>query len=207
MTQSLLVFVPLRVEAAALRAAPGWRVLRTGMGPARARIAAARGLAVDDAVAVAVVGVCAAVSPDLKPGDIVCATELRREGADPVEAPASALLATLLRRQGLRAHVGPLVSTDHLTGPEERRRLEADGVLAVDMESAWLAEAAAGRPFAVLRVVVEPAGRRLADLRTIPAGIRALANLRRACPALGEWADEVAASHIPESLPRELALR
>jgi 4-hydroxy-3-methylbut-2-enyl diphosphate reductase len=207
MTQWLLVLVPLRVEAAALRPAPGWHVLRAGMGPARARIAAARGLAVEEAVAVAVVGVCAAVSPDLKPGDIVCATELRRDGAEPVEAPVSALLATALRRRGLPAHVGTLVSTDHLAGPEERRALEQDGVLALDMESAWLAEAADGRPLAVLRVVVEPAGRKLVDPRTIPAGLRALLNLRRACPALAEWAREVAPSSIAESRPRELAAR
>jgi 4-hydroxy-3-methylbut-2-en-1-yl diphosphate reductase len=204
MTQTLLVLVPLRVEAAVLRAAPGWRVLRTGMGPARARIAAARGLAVEDAVAVVVVGVCAAVSPLLEPGDIVCATELRREGAEPVEAPASASLATVVRRHGLRAHLGPLVSTDHLAGPGERRRFEDDGVLALDMESAWLAKAAAGRPLAVLRVVVEPAGRRLADLRTIPAGIRALVNLHRASAALAEWADTIEPSTIPDSLPLEL---
>ncbi len=46
----LLVFVPLRVEAVALGRRPGWRVLRSGMGPARARIAAARGLGVEGAV-------------------------------------------------------------------------------------------------------------------------------------------------------------
>jgi 4-hydroxy-3-methylbut-2-en-1-yl diphosphate reductase len=180
-------------------------VLRTGMGPARARIAAARGLAVD-AVGVAVVGVCAAVSPDLRPGDVVCATELRREGAEPVAAPASALLAPALRRDGLRVHVGPLVSTDHIASPAERRRLEQDGVLALDMESAWLAEAAAGRPLAVLRVVVEPSGRRLYDPRTVSAGIRALVNLRRAGAALAEWADGIASSRIPESLPVELVV-
>ena len=92
MTSELLVFVPLRIEAAALKGQPGWTVLRSGMGPARARIAAARGLAVD-AQAVAVVGLCAAVAPELRAGDVVCATELRREGAEPVPVPGSALLA------------------------------------------------------------------------------------------------------------------
>jgi len=206
MTQAVLVLVPLRVEAAVLRTAPGWRVLRTGMGAARSRKAAARGLAVD-AAAVVVVGVCAAVSPDLRPGDIVCATELRREGTDAVETDGSDLLATAIGRQGLRAVAGPLVSTDHLTGPKGRGRLEHDGVLALDMESAWLAEAAGGRPFAVVRAVVEPAGRRLADPRTVPAGIRALASLRRACPAIAEWAADVASSRIPDEPVRELAAR
>jgi 4-hydroxy-3-methylbut-2-enyl diphosphate reductase len=204
MTQTLLVLVPLRVEEAALRAAPGWHVLRTGMGPARARIAAARGLAVEDAAAVAVVGVCAAVSPELRAGDVVCATEVRREGAEPIATSGSEVLAASVRRQGLRALVGPLVSTDHIASRAQRHDLESGGVLAIDMESAWLAEAAGDRPLAVLRVVVEPAGRRLADPRTIPAGIRALAHLRRACPALVDWAEAVVSNRIPEPVP-ELA--
>jgi 4-hydroxy-3-methylbut-2-en-1-yl diphosphate reductase len=170
------------------------------MGPARARIAAARGLGVEGAYAVVVAGVCAAVSPDLEPGDVVCATELRREGVEPVLVPGSALLTAALRRHGLLTHAGPVISTDHIAGIEERRRLQGSGALALDMESAWLAEAAAGRPFAVLRVVVETAGRGLADIHTVPAGIRALATLRRARPALAEWADEVASKDVPDLL-------
>jgi Nucleoside phosphorylase len=83
----LLVFAALRLEAAALPNVPGWTVLRTGMGPARARIAAARGLAVESP-AVAIAGVCGAVSPELRAGDVVCATELRREDGDPIIVPA-----------------------------------------------------------------------------------------------------------------------
>jgi 4-hydroxy-3-methylbut-2-enyl diphosphate reductase len=202
MTQSLLVLVPLRVEAAALRVAPGWRVLRTGMGPARARIAAARGLAHDGAAAVAVVGVCAAVSADLRAGDIVCATELRRDGAEPVEVPGAERLASAVRRHALRALTGPILSVDHLAGPAEREALADTGALALDMESAWLAEAAAGRPLAVLRAVVEPAGRHLADPRTAAGALRALAHLRRACAALAEWAEQLETIPVPE---RELA--
>src|SRR5262249_46138345 len=82
---TLLVLVPMRIEELALGRRPGWRVLRAGMGPERARIAAARGLAVE-ADAVAIAGVCGAVSPELRPGDVVAATELRAEGADPVAA-------------------------------------------------------------------------------------------------------------------------
>jgi 4-hydroxy-3-methylbut-2-enyl diphosphate reductase len=63
-----------------------------------------------------------------------------------------------------------------------------DGILGVDMESAWLASGAAGRPFAVVRVVVDEAGRRLADPRLAIAGPRALRSLRRVGPALAEWA-------------------
>jgi 4-hydroxy-3-methylbut-2-enyl diphosphate reductase len=204
MTQRLLVLVPLRVEASALRTGPGWHVLRSGMGPARAQIAAARGLAVTDAVAVAVVGVCAAVSPGLRPGDVVCATEVRRAGAEPIETDRAELLASAVRSLGLRALVGPIVSTEKLSRRDERRRLDQEGVLAVDMESAWLAAAAAGRSLAVLRVVVEPAGRHLVDPRTVSTGLRALANLRRACPALTEWSNAITSTDIPVPEPPAL---
>ena len=183
MPDELLVFAPLRIEAAVLPKREGWTVLRTGMGRHRARIAAARGLAVE-ARAVAVVGVCAAVSPDLRAGDVVCASELRVEGAAPLPAPGAERVAAALRQRGLRAHVGPILSTDRIADADERRGLRGAGILAVDMESAWLAAAADGRPLAVVRVVVETADRNLLDVRTPAAGIRALRNLRRAAGAL-----------------------
>ena len=188
----------------------GWTVLRSGMGPRRARIAAARGLAVD-AGAVVIVGLCAAASPDLRAGDVVCATELRRDGALPVTAPDSALVAAALRRRGLSVHVGPILSVDHVTTASERRAFHDAGVLAVDMESAWLADAADGRPLAVIRVVVESAERELRDPRTIAASIRALRNLRRVAGALAEWRAPNAPVHtwsamnapLQSKLPRE----
>jgi len=193
---SLLVLVPMRVERIALGSRPGWATIGSGMGPERARIAAARGLAVG-APAVAVAGVCAAAAPGLRAGDVVVATELRRDGADPVETAAAMPLLYALRARGLTAHAGPVFSTRQIAPPDERDRLAAEGVLAVDMESAWLVAAAAGRPLAVLRVVVEPAGRRLADLRTLVAGTRALANLRRVAAPLDEWARASATSDEP----------
>ncbi|MGH3002110.1 MAG: 4-hydroxy-3-methylbut-2-enyl diphosphate reductase, partial [Gaiellaceae bacterium] len=48
---------------------------------------------------------------------------------------------------------------------------------------------AGGRPLAVVRVVVEARGRRLADARTVAAGIVALRNLRRASGVLAEWTE------------------
>jgi 4-hydroxy-3-methylbut-2-enyl diphosphate reductase len=154
------------------------------MGRARARTAAARALAVD-ARAVAVAGVCAGVDPNLRAGDIVCATELRREGAEPIAVPGSVLLAAKVRRRGLRVHLGPMRSTGWLAGPDARRNLDE---LAVDMESAWLAEGAGGRPLAVLRVVADKADRHLLDPRMLVEGTRALMSLRRASPALADWA-------------------
>jgi 4-hydroxy-3-methylbut-2-enyl diphosphate reductase len=198
---SLLVLTPLRIEAAAVGGAQARRLLRSGMGPARARVAAARALAVD-ASGVAVAGLCAAVDADLRAGDVVLASEVRRAGAPSVAVPGSALLAATLRRRGLRVHVGPILSVDRVLSRAERRRLAAEGVLAVDMESAWLAHAADGRPLAVLRVVVESADRDLRDPRTVVAGIRALASLRRARAALTEWADAIAPRRVLLAGPR-----
>ena len=56
------------------------------------------------------------------------------------------------------------------------------GALAVDMESAWLAAAADGRPLAVVRVVVETPGRELSTRAPPSPASRALAALRRATP-------------------------
>src|SRR5215467_1374000 len=113
MPDALLALVPLRLEQAALGRRRDWKVLHTGMGPERARIAAARGLAVD-APAVAVIGVCGAVSQELRAGDVVCATELRRTHAEPVGSPDSALVADALRSRGLRVHVGAILCVDRI---------------------------------------------------------------------------------------------
>jgi 4-hydroxy-3-methylbut-2-enyl diphosphate reductase len=184
---SLLLLAPMHVEAAAVRRAP--RVLRTGMGPQRARIAAARGLAID-ASAVAVAGICAGIAPKLVTGDVVCPSELRTTDGAAV-AVESAALVSALRELGLRVHVGPLLSVDHIAGAGEREALRETGVLALDMETAWLAGAAAGRPFAVVRVVADGAGRRLVDPRFLVDIGKALTVLRSAVPALEAWAAEV----------------
>src|SRR5205085_10305993 len=57
-------------------------------------------------------------------------------------------------------------------------------------------------PRAVLRVVVERAGRELRDPRTFSAGVRALANLRRAREALQEWSAAVAPRRVLLAGPR-----
>ena len=83
---ALLVLAPLRIEQLALGEPAGASVMRTGMGPDRARIAAARALA-HDARALAVAGLCAGVAPELRAGDVLCATEL----VDEEEGPEAAL--------------------------------------------------------------------------------------------------------------------
>ncbi len=197
---SLLVLAPLRIEQLALGEHAGSSVLRTGMGPDRARIAAARALA-HSAGALAVAGLCAGIDPVLEAGDVLCATELVDEHGVRTAVPGSSLLVAALRRRGLRVHVGPLASTTRILGPAERA-LRTDGVLAVDMESAWLAAGAGGRPLAVVRVVADIAGRHLADPRMAIAGPRALRSLRRVSGALTEWAGAVAPRTLLLAGPR-----
>ena len=187
----VLVLAPLVVEEAALRGSG--RILRTGMGRRRARIAAARALAIE-ARSVVVAGVAGGVAPGLLPGDVVCATHVRGDDGTEAAVPGSALLAEALERQGLRVHIGAMASTSRLLPPAERAQL--DGVLAVDMESAWLAAAAGERSFAVLRAIADPAGRRLADPRIVPEGVRALQSLRRCRAAIVDWA--AANTHAPD---------
>jgi 4-hydroxy-3-methylbut-2-enyl diphosphate reductase len=119
-----------------------------------------------------------------------------------VELPGSALVVAGLRRRGLTVHVGPMASVAHVARPEERARLGEQGVLAVDMESAWLADAAGDRPFAVVRVVTEPAGRALVRPSLLRDGPRALARLRKVRAALVDWAEAVGGRRVVLAAPR-----
>jgi 4-hydroxy-3-methylbut-2-enyl diphosphate reductase len=183
---SLLVLAALRIETLALGDIADAHVLRTGMGPDRARIAAARAQA-SDAAAVAVAGLCAGVAPGLRAGDAICASELVTADGTRIAVTRNPFLEEALGRRGLRVHVGPMFSAQRILGPTDRKALP-DGILGVDMESAWLAPGAAGRPFAVIRVVVDAAGRRLADPRLALEGPRALLRLHRVGAALADWA-------------------
>ena len=190
--QSLVVLAPLWLEARALRPAlPGATVLRSGIGPARARRAAqdvAQRVPAPRAVAVA--GVCGSLDPRLAPGDVVIASELRGAGA-PRTLESAKPLARALEARGIAVHLGPILSLDHVGRRAERESLAATGALAVDMESAWLAALADELPFAVLRVVSDGPGHELFSTRVFANGIRALRALRAAAPALATWADSL----------------
>jgi 4-hydroxy-3-methylbut-2-en-1-yl diphosphate reductase len=164
-----VVLAPLRVEAWALGAR------RTGMGVREAAV---------DGRAVVIGGLCGAVDPSLRPGDLVIASEVRVEGNEGEPIRCATDLAEVLG-----ARVGPIVSLDHVAGPAERATL--GDALAVDMESYWLVRSAGDRPVTVVRAVVDRAGRRLLDPRTLVAGPKGLLALRRAAPALRAWAPTI----------------
>jgi len=106
-------------------------------------------------------GIAGGLDPALKSGDLVVGSAVRWEGesfaAD--AAWASHLLAAISSaRAGTIAAVGRIAAT-----PEAKRALYQDGGAVVDMESGAMARvcAQAGKPFAVLRAVADPAGRGL----------------------------------------------
>ena len=174
----MIVLAALRSEQAALRLG-GVRAVRTGMG--------VKAVAPElDGLPVAVAGVCGAVDPALEPGDVVVATELL-DDTQSISLPGAAALARGLARRGLRVWTGPIYTADRILDPAERAELQTRGVLAVDMESTRLVPLN-GQPFAVVRTVVDVAGRRLIDPRMLTAGVRGLAALRKVAPALEEWA-------------------
>ena len=198
-----VICTPLRAERAALRPAlPTTRLVRTGMGPARsvASLAALR-RTWPGPVPVLVAGVGGGLVAELRPGDVVVASEVRG-GPQPVPCPSGPLLAGALRRLGLPVHLGPVVTSPRLVGGATRQALAATGALAVDMESAYLADAAAGGPFAALRVVVDTPGRPLPRPGTPRRGALALRALRRAGPAIEQWAAATGAREILLAAPR-----
>src|SRR5205814_10683412 len=89
--------------------------------------------------------------------------------------------------EGVPVSRGPIVSVPKMSRGRERARLGEDGSIAVDMESAWLASAAAGRPFAALRAVVDTPSQELVRFSTMPNGIKAYRALGRAVRALESW--------------------
>ncbi len=182
----LLVCAPLAVEALALTyASDHVRVVRTGMGAARSR-KAAKSLAHEPARAVVVAGFGGALDPSLEPGDVVVADAV--SSPDGRSSCQSESLAGALRAAGLRVFVGTIACRDHIVRGDERRELFEQGACAVDMESAWLAAAASGRPFSVVRAVVDTPRDELSRIvSTIRGGTRSFKALARIGRALAGW--------------------
>ena len=142
----LLVLSPLRLEANAVRRGftqPTSRVLHTGMGATRARKSVQKGQPTPFRGGVVVMGTAASLSDDLHPGDLVVATEVS-DGETTLPLPGADLLAAELRRAGLTARAGRLITVQKLVRPAERKRLAAAGYIAADMESAALVAAIRG---------------------------------------------------------------
>jgi 4-hydroxy-3-methylbut-2-enyl diphosphate reductase len=199
----LLICTALGIEARALRhglpaGPPDTTVLRTGIGPARAGRTAEVAGGFD---ALAVAGFGGALDDGLRPGDVLVADEVRF-GDRVFACPSAPLLAGELGRAGISAHVGPLVTCDRVVTGDERRRLAGTGARAVDMEAGPLARAADGRPFAVLRVIVDTPGRPLLRPATVRGGLAARTVLGEVGPVLARWAAAAGPRRVLLASPR-----
>jgi 4-hydroxy-3-methylbut-2-enyl diphosphate reductase len=184
----ILVGAPLRLEQLAIKlGAARLRTSHTGMGPKRSKAAVAS-LKADPAAGLVVMGVCGGLDGSCQPGEVIVAEELL-DGEHPCErrlaCPSAEPLASALESRGLKVKRATVVSMSRIVHGEERARLRERGALVVDMESVWLAEAAADRPFAVIRVVADTASREVTrPLMTLVGAWRAALSLRRTAATL-----------------------
>jgi adenosylhomocysteine nucleosidase len=139
-------------------------------------------------------GLAGGLDPKLAAGAVVAPRRVRTLEGSPIAVAATwhARLAPLGAELALET--GDLLTTDKaLESPEAKRAAAAaSGAVAVDMESAGVAEAAAraGLPFIALRVVVDGAGDALpegAERWIDERGNRRLAPTLRAVVSVKQW--------------------
>ncbi len=124
----------------------------TTMGTRAARDVTRRVLDAAEVEHVIVIGVCGAIDPRLAIGALIAPMEVRDEASGATYRP---LALDAAPRSGV------LLTTDVLhSDPATIARLAADGVLAVDMETAAIAAACAARgvPWSVYRAISDRAG-------------------------------------------------
>ncbi|MBA3494464.1 MAG: purine phosphorylase [Gammaproteobacteria bacterium] len=131
----------------------------SGIGQARARQAAEM-LVAQGARALLSWGTAGALASALRSGDVIVPDTIQVSAVScPVDAAWRARLAARLE-QHLTVHTGAILHTANvISTPDEKRMLfERTGALAVDMESAAVAQVARGAkiPFAILRAIVDP---------------------------------------------------
>lgn len=176
------------------------RIHKTGMGRTRSHAAVFK-LRNDPAVALVVMGVCGGLDETCEPGDVVVAEELfDGEQIDEdrrLACPSACSLGEALERRGVVVRRGSVVSVARIAHGEKRMELRERGAIAVDMESAWLAAGALGRPFAVIRVVADTPSREVTrPLLTLAGATRAALSLRRTAAALEDVVRELGAHTV-----------
>lgn len=164
MDNTLVGFVVgMRSEAALLPAV--YPIACSGGIPAKAKRLAEELLAAGASGLVSF-GIAGGLAPMLRPGDLVIAAGVATNDGRTLATDPAWLLQLLERLPGA---VSGLIYGDVAIAatPERKSQLYATtGALAVDLESAGVATVchAAGKPFAVIRAVADPANRRLPSL-------------------------------------------
>ncbi|MGO9322223.1 MAG: hypothetical protein ACLQBY_15675 [Solirubrobacteraceae bacterium] len=194
----LLVAAPMRIEAALISSASRRAVVRkTGMGPRRSKAAAGELAGVSaGASAMLVLGFCGGLDASSVPGEVIVAQDVyaasdEGHAEERVRCDLHSQLVHHLTGRGLKVRTGDVVCVSRLALGERRAELHAGGAIAVDMESVWLAAGAGGRPFGVVRVVLDSPEHELLRVRAAAGALRAALALRRVAGALHEWAPGV----------------
>jgi 4-hydroxy-3-methylbut-2-en-1-yl diphosphate reductase len=189
----IVVAAPLAIEQLLIRSgARGAHVRKTGMGPEKS-LAAVAALADEPADALLVLGFCGGLDEHSRPGEVIVADEVLAtddEGHEAVRADCDGAeqLTEALVASGLAVRRGPIVGVGKIATGERREQLRAAGALAVDMESAWLAAGAAGRPFAVVRVVLDSPSHELFRVQAVGGALAAAQALRKVSAiAVQDW--------------------
>jgi len=203
---SAVIAAPLFTEATALRwglrrvggSSADVEVRQVGQGPWPRDVLACSGVG-----PVLVAGVCGALLPDLRPGDVVVPAEVRGADGSVRLLPGSALLAAEIARAGYRVHTGPLVQAAGLVhGRAAREELAATGACAVDVESGAILAAAGDVPVAVVRVVVDTPDLPLLRPGTPVRGFAALRTLAALTPILTRYLDACGPRQLLMASPR-----
>jgi 4-hydroxy-3-methylbut-2-enyl diphosphate reductase len=180
-----VVAAPMRLEAWLIgRGAPRLAVHRTGIGPHRARAAAAE-LSARRPSSLIVMGLAGGLEDGSQPGEVIVPDELLDGQGGRTACAGADTLAAALGNVGIAVRRGAVVSVPRFAVGEERARLRGLGAIAVDMESVWLAPGAAGGLFGVVRVVADTPAREVwRPWLTATGLVTASLALRRAAAAI-----------------------
>lgn len=152
----------------------GLLLTRTGVGPDHAETTAHRLFEEGPVAAALSLGVAGGLSPHVRTGDLIVGDRvILRRGSGQVSREDTGVrlnsfacdpglqdaAGTALERWDSRYYRGPILTVDHIvpTAQEKRRLAAESGAIALDMESAAVASAAAARsiPFLAVRGVLD----------------------------------------------------
>lgn len=158
--ESQTIKKPATLTRAHFRGVPLW-LCQTGIGMANAHEGAEFLLRHATPKIIVSAGCAGATHPDLRPGDIVLAPEIRSETPTDnfkTDASARAELEKLAHEEGLDYRAGPLVTVWKVAGSKMKSSIGQKGMLALDMETAAVAAIAekSGIPFVSLRAIFDP---------------------------------------------------